>query len=609
MTNPGAPEPAQALTNSEQYKNLEKAFYNAGWMIRMNPMSKNSFYHDVLAPRRDMNTLEPLKGITFPKTFEPLRYATIDDYEHAPEIPDGFGTELIDPTGAYKPNASSTFLDFTKFMMASHSARQRQLVRETWELGIDAFPKDESFAETVAFVPPTRWFDPKITEIEERDILTIFPQAERELLCLLIGRIVVGRSGNWQPGLQKAIQHTCRMLGIILGIDAGLGKSYTCNQLINALKYAGYHVEAISKFGRFGIGSVANSHLAYKDDITAPELDRLLKEGAGLLKSVVTNELIKCEEKFIAEHMTYSHTAMLLNTNAFSPNLLYGLDEGIVSRMKILSTIRQYELNNFDSNPSSRDVSSASEGSPTLSPPTHIPWLCKKYDIEPITLFLWLCRLCADKFYALIESGDPNPLRLRVEHLTKHLQVSFDDNASEAFLELLAFCHILANCEKTEYTVPEMNPRYLTEALQYAVTFCVHKDLNPMRAKLKQLWEDQGRPERHPYFAIRRLQLPSLVDAYKQACSQIKDVSLEDYLKAVFSRLITRSGFKFGASPVYLIADWQSMRDKQETLRYLVTQFEECREIAGMQTDTGWLLSPQYSPDTAEKLIEKSAHS
>ena len=72
------------------------------------------------------------------------------------------------------------------------------------------------------------------------DVFTIFPEAETEMLKMIIGRIGVGRSNHRPPNFLEPVDHTARMAAVIVGKDAGLGKSTIFNGMTAAFSKCGF---------------------------------------------------------------------------------------------------------------------------------------------------------------------------------------------------------------------------------------------------------------------------------------------------------------------------------------------------------------------------------
>ena len=74
------------------------------------------------------------------------------------------------------------------------------------------------------------------------------------MLKLIIGRVGVGRSNHLPPNFLEPIDHTARMAAVVVGKDAGLGKSTVFNGLTAALSKCGFHTHTFkSTEDRFGL--------------------------------------------------------------------------------------------------------------------------------------------------------------------------------------------------------------------------------------------------------------------------------------------------------------------------------------------------------------------
>ena len=90
------------------------------------------------------------------------------------------------------------------------------------------------------WVPDRDWFDDKLHSVTLADVFTIFPEAETEILSLIIGRVGVGRSNHKPPGFTEPVDHTARMAAVVVGKDAGLGKSTLFNGMTAAFSRCGF---------------------------------------------------------------------------------------------------------------------------------------------------------------------------------------------------------------------------------------------------------------------------------------------------------------------------------------------------------------------------------
>jgi len=110
------------------------------------------------------------------------------------------------------------------------------------------------------------------------------------MLRLILGRVGVGRANHLPPGRTDPVDHTARMAGVIVGKDAGLGKSTLFNGLTAALQRCGFVTHTFkSTEDRFGLKAAALSDIAYKDDTSLTSLKKFL--AAEETKILITNGL------------------------------------------------------------------------------------------------------------------------------------------------------------------------------------------------------------------------------------------------------------------------------------------------------------------------------
>lgn len=190
-------------------------------------------------------------------------------------------------------------------------------------------------------VPQLSWFSPELQAYDPEDLLTLLPEAERKVLVLLLGRIMVGAK-NTQVA-EGIIDHTARSYGILVGREAGLGKSTLMEFIRDALETLGYTTTQLnSNLSKFGWGEIATCDLAYIDDLT-DEIQKALLQNANL-KSIVSNDYLKVEEKGIPAVSVRSSSVILGCTNSTNYSHYIGMDSGSISRLNQLDTYNSHEL-------------------------------------------------------------------------------------------------------------------------------------------------------------------------------------------------------------------------------------------------------------------------
>ena len=251
--------------------------------------------HRILKP-----TPPPMvRGIRYPSGFNPLQDISVyDDFEkvetcfHPDLCPEDVRT-FWEPF--FRPKAGdSELLSFTERLLKMKRANMTKNTHETLDYGHTFDPAAKWGGIPVSnprtWVPDRDWFDPALRNVTLADVFSIFPEAEREMLRLIIGRIGVGRSNHLPPGKEHPVDHTARMAGVIVGKDAGLGKSTLFNGMTAAFSKCGFVTHTFkSTEDRFGLKAAALSDIAYKDDTSLSSLKKFL--ASEETKILITNGL------------------------------------------------------------------------------------------------------------------------------------------------------------------------------------------------------------------------------------------------------------------------------------------------------------------------------
>lgn len=210
---------------SEAYKSGVALMESAGFYVE--PCETGDHCkHRILRP----SAPPAVKGITYPNNFFPLQDISEDtDFEDleacfnpavCPEEVRTFWLPM------YKPKAGdSELVSFTERYLKMKRASQEKNLHGVLEYGHSFDPAARWGGSAVCnprtWVPDRAWFDPALHDVTIADIFSIFPEAEREMLTLIIGRIGVGRTNHLPPGKSEPVDHTARMAGVIVGKDAG----------------------------------------------------------------------------------------------------------------------------------------------------------------------------------------------------------------------------------------------------------------------------------------------------------------------------------------------------------------------------------------------------
>lgn len=178
----------------------------------------------------------------------------------------------------------------------------------------------------------------RLTDDQVSRLLGIFEEAEQKSLMLALGRVLVGENGSKTVD-NTVIRHTFRNLSIIVGTDAGLGKSTLFNEfLIPVLRKLGYVVSGVPT-GLHDKGWVepSTADLAFADDLSPEDQKCWLK--SGVIKSVVSNSETFIDAKYEAFRKVKTRSVLIACSNGFDVRDVIGADSGILSRLHALETV------------------------------------------------------------------------------------------------------------------------------------------------------------------------------------------------------------------------------------------------------------------------------
>ena len=559
-----------------------------------------------------------VKGIRYPSAFNPLQDISTDfDFE---AIEAAFHPDLCDEsvrefwTPLFRPKSGDNdLLAFTERLLKMKRVNQTKNIHQTLDYGHTFDPVGRWGGEPVLspriWVPDRDWFDPVLRDLKFSDVFTIFPEAEREMLRLILGRVGVGRSNHMPPGYKTAIDHTARMAGVIVGKDAGLGKSTLFNGLTAALQNCGFVTHTFkSTEDKFGVKRAALSDVAYKDDTSLKKLKEFLM--AEETKILITNGLFQVEEKFQNAEQIWPKCVILVNSNDWNSKFSYDLDPGIIDRIKLISTYREYEVaKNRENLIGSGEVS---EGSPDLRPRAHIPFLANKLGVSADALYLWCLRLATDRFWEVItDVKDPSINRLQVEvrYWTTRQRIRFKSDVTQALVNGMAFAWMLRTGDQS---IPELTPKILLECLDHFYFVGVDPSGLEAMSKMKAHWEAAGRPATHYYQGFREIRWESLkkvnINFDPNKIDKLNITSSET-IKDMMEMLVMRDGFQIGGAANYVIENWENMRFACDELQLEGEQLLEeldsrdVRRLTNLdqRCEDQWMQNKHYSPDKAEK--------
>ena len=396
-------------------------------------------------------------------------------------------------------------------------------------------------------VPPVEWFDPEVRKIDARSLLTLWPDAEAEMLMLILGRIMIGPKD--EATAEGYVKHTMRSYGINVGHEPGLGKSTFLGWLIETLEYLGYSTEPINlRLGVFGWGSVAQADLAYVDDLS-DEGQRSLMQ-LGLIKSIVSGHTIKAEEKGLPAESVSSRCVILGCSNGSDPSNFIGMDAGSINRCNQLYTRTNSELEDAYGSGDYRIKQYWEQKSDELA-------------VEPRVLMAWLLRSCVDHFlkvsgHTMSDRGTLNydPELDKLEATVRALRDSFVirvnlDHAESLISAILNGCAVyratLSGSDAEEFDRrwkdTDFSPSLVLACLEHQGT----------RDSLKGWPELEVSGLSRACYEFIEPKLP----AYR---TKAATMSLPDLFKAVMGELVSTHGFRYPGTLTFYNPKWQSRK-------------------------------------------------
>ena len=554
-------------------------------------------------------------GIEYPENFRYYRAIKPEEYDEAQQIwrlkglaqlPDDV-KEFWMPFFMPKASSTSTILElYAAQRLQLQSAYDAQFGGATHSLGISFTPNEciETKEWPTAFIPEKSWFKPDLEAIQIKDVLTLFPDIEQQLLALCFGRAVVGRTNHIPVGRTDPIEHTWRTMPIIFGSEPGQGKSAFANMLIQAMRSVGYRVANFkSMANRFNLGSVVSAHIGYRDDMTSSALKKTL--AADDTKQVITGAQVRVENKNTDAFEIWSHALLLANVNRWDPRIVYDLDDGIMDRVKLISTLFNVELAKLV-------PEGASEGTPSLYPFQHIQFLADKFNCSINTIMLWFLRLCADAFEQQILQKDFNQLEITVKHLSNRLRCQFNADILKCITSAMMLAYTLRQKQPKLVHIPELTSHSLGATLKALRYIVIDKRAHNVRSLIKDDWNDKGRPEGHAWKAVSRLNKASIDLALDKFLAEIaiNKQDLPKIAKSIFSAFSLTDGFSVGSGIVYITSAWNesrlyvnSLKTTTAAIHSNITQAELQALTEDADADVGHLYSFDYD---SHKLAKES---
>ncbi len=314
---------------------------------------------------------------------------------------------------------------------------------------------------------------------------------------------------------------------------------------------------------------------------------------AHSFKSVVTGGTERVENKGTDAVEVVANTVILANCNEWKPELTYDLDSGAISRLAPIATYRLYELEEM-SEKAGHDV----------HPASHIRFLCEKYKVEPRTLYIRLLRDCADFFMDKCQGEQGEDVHFYSEALLPYMKIQMHKAALESFLRFMLIAYAIRKRKAKGPWLPELTLNSFEDAYEATRFLMIDKRADNLRTLMKQDWEYNSRPSRHPYWAQRKLLITSVDKAWSalQESKASKDVALS--VEMVLDVLRLRDGFNMGKKMPYVVRTWESVKGEAKKIYALADRLlnqiseEERLEICNHMThcDSNWLYDPEYDP-------------
>lgn len=588
---------------SKKYKKILAWAEERGYYLRFNYDAKLTGYHSLYEEYSPGKDPKAPKSIKFPEWFQFLVPASEIRLETAQETildedvlhdMSAEEQEFAVPLFVYRSGRSSEVTDHVLGLENLKAMRHKKLGGGEYPLGIAHSPntlqgKKSAIRETYAYIPEKEWFTEELQKLGFEDIIRIFPYHEAQMMKLIIGRACVGRTGALHPGTHKVLEHGFRKAGVVIG-EPGVGKTLTLNGILNAMKYVGYDVSSMGDFGaRFNQGNVVTSHLAYNDDLTLDSLERMLK--AHSFKSVVTGGTEKIENKGVDAIEVVSNTVILANCNEWRSEMIYSLDSGAVSRLAPIATYRLFELEQM----------SEKEGH-DIHPGSHIKWLCKQHDTDPMSLFLRVLRDCTDFFLQKCRGAED--VHFYSENLIPYLRIQLHKNAMECFIRFGFLAYAIRQRNLKDDWLPELTMGSISEMINDVRFLMIDKRADSFRSALKTDWENKRREGSHPYWAQRKLLITSVDKAHEVFNTYKADRDVAIATENAFEVLRLRDGFSMGKKMSHIVRIWETIKGERsrifklgkEILDQLPTEDRETLFDSNIRTDTSWIYSPDYDP-------------
>ena len=193
-------------------------------------------------------------------------------------------------------------------------------------------------------VLPVEQFVPThVRDLDVRELLHVFPDAEATMLMMMLGRGLWGANG--QKTLDnKVINHRWRGWCLLHSDAAGMGKSFFKETLESVLVALGYRVAGLTNgcSARFGWQKPATADFTLADDFNADSQRSFVVNES--IKIIASNGSLTTEEK--GKDMAHvKATSVIIGCTNYNKQAQYiGADEGHISRANVLSVKPEWEI-------------------------------------------------------------------------------------------------------------------------------------------------------------------------------------------------------------------------------------------------------------------------
>jgi Family of unknown function (DUF5906) len=265
----------------------------------------------------------------------------------------------------------------------------------------------DGYGVAVRWVPKLDWFRDDLNQISNEQLLSLVPDAEREVLMLSLGRSLLGREGGYiYAGHDHMIKQPLKWRSLLLmeGREGGLGRSTLLDYLSNGFASLGYEAGVVADMqGKFSHGRTATKDFAYQDDMSAAETVKAI--GSSIMKTMVSGGRLSVEEKGQPAYEVEAQGVYMLCTNKLELDKLSDLDAGNISRLMAMKnyTTRDEWYSEYKQKYGYK-----------LNTDVTYKRLSQQYGVSINCLVKLLLARCADKFREWVVADDQEGL---VDHL------------------------------------------------------------------------------------------------------------------------------------------------------------------------------------------------